>query len=113
MGSMPQTPPIASLPRALHTDTYLNPPNNPYYLILPPPPSPLGKKLKETPPWFDNWTLVWAPLMHWAHSDFDVGFLISQFLSKAFCYGSDSMFCGTVEMEIGSIDNTMPCQTTT
>ena len=51
--------------------------------------------------------------MHWAHRDFDVGFLISQFLSKAFCYGSDSMFCGTVEMEIGSIDNTMPCQTTT
>ena len=42
-GSMPLDPP--SLPHALHTDTYL-PPNNPYNLILPPPPP--GKKLKET-----------------------------------------------------------------
>ena len=64
---------------------------------------------------------VWATLMrsmqlyysrNWAHSDFDVGFLISQFLSKAFRYGSDSMFRGTVEMDIGSIDNTMPWQAT-
>ena len=44
-GSMPLDPP--SLPHALHTDTYL-PPNYPYNLILLPPPSPLGKKLKET-----------------------------------------------------------------
>ena len=44
-GSIPPDP--LSLSHALHTDTYLLPPNNPYNLILPPP---LGKKLKETLP---------------------------------------------------------------
>ena len=39
---MPPDPP--TLLHALHMDTYLPPPNNPYNLILP----PLGKKLDET-----------------------------------------------------------------